>query len=118
MVFSMIKVLHNNRCTKSRNALKLLDEAKIDYEIVSYLDGELSEKELRDILNKLGMKPETIVRKSESIFKENFKGKTLSDAEWIKAMLEYPKLIERPIVYDDTRAVVGRPTENVNIFIQ
>jgi arsenate reductase len=118
MVLSIIKVLHNNRCTKSRNALKLLDEAKLDYEIVSYLDGMLSEKELRDIIDKLGMKPETIVRKSEAIFKENFKGKTLSDEEWIKAMLEYPKLIERPIIYDDTRAVIGRPTENINVFIK
>lgn len=114
----MIKVLHNNQCTKSRNALKFLDESKIRYDVVSYLEGVLTEKDLRSILNKLGMKPEAIVRKSEAIYKENFKGKDLSDDEWIKAMLQYPKLIERPIVYDDTQAVVGRPTENIKVFVK
>lgn len=114
----MIKVLHNNRCTKSRNALNLLDEHKVKYQIVSYLDGVLSEQDLREILAKLAMKPEEIVRKSEAIYKENFKGKTLTDDEWIKALVENPKLIERPIVYDENRAVVGRPTENVEVFIK
>lgn len=111
-------VLHNNRCTKSRNALSLLDEKGIPYKVVPYLEGVLKENDLVEILAKLQLKPEQIVRKSEALFKENFKGKTMSDKEWIKALIEYPKLIERPIVYDNHQAVVGRPTENILEFIK
>lgn len=114
----MIKVLHNNRCTKSRNALKLFDEHQIDYEVVPYLDGVLSESDLREILTKLNLPAEAIVRKSEAIYKENFKGKALSNDEWIEALIKFPKLIERPIAYDDKQAAVGRPTENLEIFIK
>lgn len=114
----MVYVLHNNRCTKSRNALALLEEKGIDYEIVNYLDGVLSSKDIKTLLAKLDLKPDAIVRKTEAIYKENYKGKTFTDAEWIEILQQEPKLIERPIVYNEQSAVVGRPLENVEEFLK
>ena len=68
---------------------------------------------MKDIITKLGISAEQLVRKSESIYKENYKGKTLSESQWIKAMLEHPKLIERPIVIEGNKAIIGRPPELV-----
>ena len=70
-------------------------------------------KELAEIVVLLGIAPDKLVRKSEDDYKTLFKGKTLSDAEWIKAMVAFPKLIERPIVVKNKKAVLGRPPENV-----
>tara|TARA_R100000005_G_C5001271_1_gene208365 strand:+ start:639 stop:926 length:288 start_codon:yes stop_codon:yes gene_type:complete len=91
----------------------MIEESGEMLTIVEYLKDTPSEDQLREILKKLGMKAEEIVRKSEAIYKEQFKGKTLSEDEWIAAMVEYPKLIERPIVVKDDKAVLGRPPENV-----
>lgn len=114
---SKIKILHNNRCTKSRNAFNLLGEKNIEFETVSYLDGVLSEKDIQSLLNKLDLKAEEIVRKTEAIYKENYKGKTYTEAEWITILQQNPKLIERPILYNDSKAVVGRPLKNVEEFL-
>lgn len=108
-----MKILHNPRCTKSRQALQLLNEKNIQVEVVEYLKTPLTKEEFQSILDQLGATPMDIMRKGEAIFKENFKGKELTDDQWIDAMLENPKLIERPIVYDGKKAVVGRPTEKV-----
>lgn len=108
-----MKILHNPRCSKSRETLRLLEESGKDVEIIEYLKDTPSEEELRKVLALLGIPAEQLVRKNESIYKENFQGKSLSEAEWIKAMLTFPKLIERPVVIDGNRAVVGRPPENV-----
>jgi arsenate reductase len=108
-----MKIYHNPRCSKSRSALQLLEEKGVDVEVVKYLDNTPNKEELKDLLKKLGMKAEQIVRKGEADYKENFKGKTLSDDEWISAFIEYPKLIERPIFVKGDKAVVGRPPENV-----
>ena len=113
-----IFVLHNNRCTKSRNALTVLEENNIDYEVIPYLDGVLSEQDIASLLRKLKLEPLDIVRKSEAIFKENLKGKEFSASEWLTILQKNPKLIERPILYTATKAVVGRPTENVTEFIK
>lgn len=108
-----MKIYHNPRCSKSRSALQLLEEKGADVEIVKYLENTPSKLELKDLLQKLGVKAEEIVRKGEKDFKDNFKGKELSDDEWINAFIEYPKLIERPIFVNGNKAVVGRPPENV-----
>ncbi|RYM35919.1 arsenate reductase (glutaredoxin) [Brumimicrobium glaciale] len=108
-----MKIYHNPRCSKSRSALQLLEEKGVDVEVVKYLENTPNKEELKDLLKKLGMKAEQIVRKGEADYKENFKGKTLSDDEWISAFIEYPKLIERPIFVKGDKAVVGRPPENV-----
>jgi len=108
-----MKYFHNPRCSKSRQGLELLKENSINPEIVFYLETPPTEKELTIIIEKLAIKPIQLIRKTEKIFKEQFKGKTLSDKEWIQAMVKYPKLIERPILIDKKRAAVGRPPEDL-----
>lgn len=106
-------VYHNPRCSKSRYALDLLKDKGIDFEVVEYLNEVPTESTLRDVISKLGIKPEELVRKNEDDFNSHFKGKTLTDDEWITAMLKFPKLIERPIVIRNGKAVIARPTERI-----
>jgi len=108
-----IRIFHNPRCQKSRETLQLIQEKGVEADIFLYLEEKLSKKLLKDALKALGISAEKLIRKSEPAFKENFKGKALSEDEWIEAMLQYPKLIERPIVIKDGKAVLGRPPENV-----
>lgn len=107
----MIKIYHNNRCKKSRCGLDILEQSGKDFQVVKYLEDVPSEKELKDIITLLDIKPIQLVRKNEAIWKENFKNKELSDSEVISAMVKYPKLIERPIVINGKKAVIGRPPE-------
>ena len=109
-----MKIFHNPRCRKSREGLAILKEHTDDFEIVEYLKNPPTYEELVDILKKLNMKPIELVRTKEAIWKEQYKGKELSDEEIIKAMVENPKLIERPIVITEQKAVLGRPPENIN----
>ena len=107
-----MKIYHNPRCSKSRQTLALLQENGVEPEVVLYLDNVPTIDELRALLAKLGISPMQLVRKGESTWKENFKGKELMDDEIIAAMIANPKLIERPIVVKDNKAVLGRPPEN------
>jgi arsenate reductase len=109
----MIKIYHNNRCSKSRQGVQVLEESGKEFQIVKYLQDVLSEKELTKIINLLGITPIQLVRKTEKIWKEEFKGKEMSEADIIKAMVENPKLIERPIVINNNKAVIGRPSEDI-----
>lgn len=109
----MIKIYHNNRCSKSRSGLEVLEHSGKPFEIVKYLEDVPSEKELKDIIKLLGIKPIDLVRKNEAIWKADFKDKNLSDSEIISAMVKNPKLIERPIVINGNKAVIGRPTEAI-----
>ena len=106
-------IWHNNRCRKSREALAILEDNKIEVEIVNYLEDTPSKSDLKETLKKLGLNAVDIIRKGEADFKENFKGKDLSEDQWLDAMIKYPKLIERPIIIKGEKAVVGRPPENV-----
>ena len=108
-----MQIYHNPRCRKSRETLALLHDKGLEPEIILYLDSVPSKKRLKEILMMLDIPAEKLVRKGESIYKEKYKGQTLSDTEWINAMITYPKLIERPIVIKDGKAVIGRPPENV-----
>jgi arsenate reductase len=108
-----MKIYHNPRCSKSRQTLNIIKEKGAEVEIIEYLNAIPSEKELRDLITLLGIKPEELLRKGEADYKENFKGKTLSGREWISAMIKYPKIIERPIVVSENKAILGRPPENV-----
>lgn len=107
-------IYHNPRCSKSREALALLEEKNADIEIIKYLDNIPTEKEFEMLLAKLNIKPFELVRKTEKIYKEQYKNLNLNDREWIKVMLENPKLIERPIVVKGNKAIVGRPPILVN----
>jgi arsenate reductase len=113
----MIKIYHNPRCRKSREGLAILENARKEFEIVKYLDNVPSEEILTEIIKLLDISPMQLVRKTEKIWKENYKGKELSDAEIIKAMTLNPKLIERPIVINNKKAVIGRPPENIIAII-
>jgi arsenate reductase len=108
-----MELLHNPRCSKSRQTLALLEDKGFNPEIKLYLDDVPSKNELLSIVEKLGIPAEKLIRKGEKIYKENFKGKTLSNEEWIEAMVEYPKLIERPILINGEKAAIGRPPEDV-----
>ncbi len=108
-----MKVYHNNQCSKSRNAIEFLKEKNQNFETITYLTNPISKEELIEILRKLNIPAFDLIRKNEAIFKEQFKGQDLSESEWIDVMLKHPKLIERPIIVKDDRAVIGRPTEKI-----
>ncbi|MFS4447225.1 arsenate reductase (glutaredoxin) [Maribacter sp. 2307UL18-2] len=110
----MIKIYHNPRCRKSREGLAVLEGSGKDYEVVKYLENIPTKAELRSILNCLGLSPENLVRKNEAIWKENYRSRMLSDEEILDAMILHPKLIERPIVVNGNKAVIGRPPERIS----
>lgn len=113
----MIEILHNPRCSKSRAGLKYLEDKGIKPEVVKYLDEPLTPDELTEILEKLGKRPLDIIRKSEEVYKTELEDKELTDEEWVLAMLEYPNLIERPIVINGDKAVVARPAELIDTIL-
>jgi len=108
-----MKIYHNPRCSKSRETLKLINDAGAEVEIIEYLKDIPDVAELKMILMKLNLSPKDIIRKGEAVYKEKFKNSNFNDDEWIKVMIEYPKLIERPIVIKGNTGVLGRPPENV-----
>ncbi len=109
----MIKIYHNPRCTKSRQGLEVVQKSGEQFEVVKYLENIPTKDELRQVLGYLNMPAENLVRKNEVVWKENYRGKNLSEEEILDAMIANPKLIERPIVVRDNRAVIGRPTEKI-----
>jgi len=113
----VMKVYHNPRCSKSRAGLKYLEEKGYDLEIVKYLNDGLSENELKEVIAKTGKKPVEFVRTQEKEYKENYKDKELSDEEWIKILVENPKLLQRPIVVNGEKAVLANPPEKVEEII-
>ena len=111
---SAFKIFHNSRCSKSRQALKILQDHYCDIEIINYLEIDLEVSLIKDILKKLSLKPRDILRTSELDYKDNnLKEDDLSDDDLIDCMIKYPRLIERPIVIKGHRAILGRPPENV-----
>ena len=108
-----MRIYHNPRCSKSRQTLDLIQDAGIDPEVVLYLENPPSADELRDLLQKLGISAQQLLRKKEADYKTAGLSSDSSEEEVINAMLEYPKLIERPIVVKDEQDILGRPPENV-----
>ncbi len=120
----MITIYHNPRCSKSRECLLLMEDniiellknvkaTKEEIEIVKYIDHPLEFDILYSIIQKLGITPLQLIRKNEAIWKTQFKGTDLSDKETIQAMIDFPKLMERPIVVKGNKAVIGRPPSRV-----
>ena len=109
----MITIYHNPRCRKSREGLLILENSGKNFKIIKYLENLLSKEELEEILIKLEIEPIDLVRKSEKIWKEQFKGKELSKDDIVDAMVNHPKLIERPIVINNEKAVIGRPSSKI-----
>jgi len=108
-----VVIYHNPRCSKSRATLELLREHGVEPRVIEYLKTPPSRDELRALLDWLGVPAEQLVRKGEEAYKAHFSGKTMSEAQWIDAMVEHPVLIERPIVVRGSRATIGRPPEKV-----
>ncbi len=106
-------IYHNPRCSKSRQTLGILQDKGAQIKIVEYLKNIPTKEELEGLISQLGIAPIELVRKGEVIYKENYKGKDLSNDEWINAMISHPKLIERPIVTFGKKAIIGRPPEKV-----
>ena len=98
---------------KNRETLQLIKEAEADVEVVDYLKEPLTEDEIYELLSKLNLPVDYLIRKNEELFKQQFKGKNLTEDEWVKVLAENPKLLERPIVVKDDEAILGRPPENV-----
>lgn len=108
-----MKIYHNPRCSKSRQTLNLIEENGKEVGVIKYLDTPPKESELKEIIAMLGIAPQDLIRKGEKIYKENFKGKEYNNEEWIKIMVKNPILIERPIVVENGKAIIGRPPEKV-----
>lgn len=109
-----LKIYHNPRCKHSRAGLDYLKSKSSDIEIREYLDEPITVKELKEIFLKTNLKPSQIVRIQETYFKTYLKGKTFNDDEWIKILIENPKLIQRPIIVGKYRAVIGIPPEEID----
>ena len=109
----MITIYHNARCSKSREGLQLVKDSGKDFEVRQYLKEPVSEQELEELLQKLGIAPIELVRTQEKLWKENYKDRDLSDKELVRIMVENPKLIERPIVVKANSAVIGRPASRI-----
>lgn len=110
----MIKIYHNPRCSKSREGLSILEESGKDFEVIEYMKNSISENELVQLIEKLKIKPIDLIRKSESVWKEIYKNQDLNDQQIIQAMVEHPQLIERPILTNGKKAIIGRPSVLIN----
>jgi arsenate reductase len=113
MAKKKVTIFHNTRCSKSREVLGILEESNCEIEIVEYLKNTPKKKDLKDLLMKLDLKPLDIIRTNEPVFEKKFKNKKFTDAEWIQIIIENPVLLQRPIVIDGYKAIIGRPVERV-----
>ena len=113
-----MRIYHFPRCSKSRDGLKYLEEKGYEPEIIQYLkDQPITEENLRNILMKLNKKPQDIIRTQEKTYKDNFKGKQFTEDEWIRILVENPRLLQRPIVETRHKAVIGNPPENIDALL-
>ena len=109
-----LSIFHNPRCSKSRKTLEIIEINDVEVQVILYLQDPPSVSELNSLLEKLGMKASELVRKRESIIKElDIDLSSISDDDLISIMAEHPILIERPIVFNESSAIIGRPPENV-----
>ena len=106
-------IYHNPRCKKSRAGLAFLQEQGIDPEIRLYLQELLSENELKRLVMKLNIPAKELLRTQEEQYRKELKNLNLNEDEWIKVMLENPKLIRRPIIETERKAVIGDPVEEI-----
>jgi arsenate reductase len=113
----MVQILHNPRCGKSRNCLAFLNDSDTKYEIINYLENPLSVDEIRELIKKLGINPIELVRQKETIWTENYKGKTLTDEGILNTLAKHPILIERPIVINGDKAIIGREIYKLEKFL-
>ena len=111
-------IYHNPRCRKSREGLAYLEEKGQKAEVREYLKEPFSKQELSEVIQKLGIEPSALLRKSEQIYKDQYRGKDIKEGQWIDIMLEHPRLIERPIIVGGSKAVIGRPKEEIDKLLR
>lgn len=109
-----MKIYHNPKCKKSRAGLDYIKTKTSDFEVVDYLKNGLSEKELREILSKLNVEPHELVRTQEDLYKKELKNKNFNYDEWVKIIIENPKLLKRPIVVGDRKAAFADPVDEMD----
>ena len=108
-----VTILHNPRCSKSRQSLELLTNNGVDVQVILYLEDPPTSSEIKNILKKLNLSPLEVLRSGETRFKElAISLEDIDDDQLIELMAENPILIERPIIFNETKAVIGRPPEN------
>jgi arsenate reductase len=110
----MITIYHNPRCRKSRAGLAYLESKGVEFTLRNYFKEPFTEEELKEVLKKLGLPAREMIRTQEAEYKQLYKGKDLSEEEWIRAILEHPKLFKRPVVVKDDKAVWADPPENMD----
>lgn len=113
----MITIYHNPRCRKSREGLAILEESGKPFKIIKYLEESLSKEEIKKILDTLKIPAIDLIRKGETIWKDQYEGKELTENDLIEAMANHPKLIERPIVININKGIIGRPPENIKSIL-
>jgi arsenate reductase (glutaredoxin) len=114
LILYMITIFHNPKCRKSRAGIDYLKENGLEFTVVEYIKNPISREVLKDILMKMNVRPYELVRTQEDVYKSDFAGKEFNDEEWIDILLEYPRLIKRPIVVKGYRAVIAQPPEEIN----
>jgi arsenate reductase len=113
-----VTIYHNNKCSKSREAMCILDEIKVKAQVIEYLINPPTEDDIIELLRKLGMKAQDLVRKGETLYKEKFEGKKLTESQWVKILVKHPILIERPIAVKGNKAIIARPPEKLKAFLK
>ena len=114
----MLKVYFKPNCSTCQTALQLIKaNSKEEIETVEYLVETPTQAQLKEIIRMLGIKPEELVRKKEPLYKEKYEGKKINGAQWIKILNQNPILIERPIIINGDKAIIGRPVERIIEFV-
>jgi arsenate reductase (glutaredoxin) len=112
----MITIYHNPRCRKSHAGLAYLESKGVDFSLCNYFKEPFTEEELKEVLKKLGVPAREMIRTQETEYKQLYKGKDLSEEDWIQALLKHPKLFKRPVVVKDDKAVWADPPEKMDIL--
>lgn len=108
-----MKIYHNTRCSKSREGLLYLEERGYEFDVIHYMKDGITAKEIKSFLNKSGLSVKNIIRTNESLYRLEYKGKELTDEQWIQVLVENPILMQRPLVILGAHAVLARPVEEI-----
>lgn len=113
-----VKIWHNPRCSKSREAVNIVEESSHESEIIKYLDTQPDAQEIKQTLTLLGVSPRELMRTTEAIYKELKLKEEMDEEKLIEAMAQNPKLIQRPVLFKDGKAIIGRPSETITAFLE
>lgn len=112
-----ITIWHNPKCSKSREAMEIVQDNKYEAKVVKYLEAAPDKNQIKTVLKMLGITPRELMRTKEDIYKELNLNDETDDEALIEAMAKHPKLIERPIIIKGERAIIGRPVEKIAEFL-